>query len=215
MEFWLFLALFYLPSLLERAQDPLDGWLPSEAALRKLDCDPVTMEGARQLAPGRLPEPSARGDYIERRAVICRERLLEPGIRRPRDDALLSRLRATADETAALVDELDPAERQRTWLVETFHPDPAVGHKIGFAVKNALLDRSLKVSDRAPALAAGDVEVIGRLEQQAAYPLACTRYAAAGSLGAGDALLAVVLRDPRETILHAGVCADGRWRWLR
>ena len=85
----------------------------------------------------------------------------------------------------------------------------------GVAVKNALLDRSLKVSDRAPALAAGDIEVIGRLSPQAAYPIACTRYAAAGSLGDDDALLTIVLRDPQETLLHAGICTGGRWRWLR
>jgi len=215
VEFWLYILLFYLPSLMEGLQDPLDGWLASGTELRKLDCDPVTLEGARQQAPGRIRERAARGEYFERRAVICRERLMAPGVRRARDDAMLSGLRTTADELAGLVAELEPAEQRRTWLVETFHPEPAVGHKVGFAVKNALLDRSLKVSDRAPALAAGDIEVIGGLPAQAAYPLACTRYAAAGSLGADDALLAVVLRDPRETILHAGLCMDGRWRWLR
>ena len=34
-------------------------------------------------------------------------------------------------------------------------------------------------------------------------------------LGAGDALLAGLLRDPRETALHAGVCAGGQWTWLQ
>ena len=215
MEFWLFVALFTLPSLIESAQDPLDGWLPSQAALRNLDCEPITAEGARRRAPGRMPEPSARGDYIDRRAVICRERLMPLGIRRAQDDAILSQLRTTAREMAALVGELDATERERTWLVETFYPDPGVGQKISFATKNALLDRNLKVSDRAPTLAAGDIEVIGRLEQRAAYPLACTRYTSAGSLRADDALLAIVLRDPRETVLHAGICTGGQWRWLR
>ncbi|MCA9541796.1 MAG: hypothetical protein KC620_23025, partial [Myxococcales bacterium] len=102
-----------------------------------------------------------------------------------------------------------------TWLVEVFHPEVAVGQKISFAVKNALLDRGLHASDRAPALAAGDIEVIGAVEPERAYPLVCARYAAAGSLRPDDALMAVVLRDPRETMLHVGVCADGRWRWLR
>jgi hypothetical protein len=215
VEFWLFVALFYLPSLLEDAQEPMDGWLPAAVELENLDCEPITVDGARQIAPGRIPEPSARGDFLERRAVICRERLMSPGIRRAGDDAMLSGLSGHAEEMAALVAALEPDERERTWLVETFHPDPAVGHKIGFAVKNALMGRSLKVSDRAPTLAAGDIQVIGSLEPAAAYPLACTRYAAAGSLGAGDGLLAIVLRDRSETILHAGICTDGRWRWMR
>ena len=137
------------------------------------------------------------------------------GARRAQDDAILYGLRTTAAEMAGLVAELDEPRPERTWLVETFYPDPGVAHKIAFAVKSALLDRDLSVSDRAPTLAAGDIEVLGQLRQSAAYPLACTRYASAGSLRADDALLAIVLRDPRETILHAGVCTDGRWRWLR
>ena len=215
MAFWLYLLLFYTPSIIERAQDPLDGWLPAQAALRDLDCEAVTAEGARQLAPGEVSESSPRGDYLIRRAVICRERLMPHHVRRPQDDAILSRLRITAEEMAALVVGLDASRRERTWLVETFHPDSRVAHKIGFAVKNALLDRGLRVSDRAPALAAGDIEVIGQLAPQAAYPLACTRYAALGALRPQDALLAIVLRDARETLLHAGLCVDGRWRWLQ
>lgn len=215
MEFWLFILLFSAPSLLESAQDPLSGWLADQDDLRDLDCEPMTIEGARRVVPGQVAESSARGDFLDRRAVICRERLVPQGVRRAQDDAILYRLRESAHDMAQLVGELDPAERDRTWLVEAFHPDPGVAYKIGFAVKNALLDRDLHVTDRAPTLAAGDVEVIGQVRPEVAYPLACTRYALAGSMKANDALLAVVLRDPRETILHAGVCVGGRWRWLR
>ena len=215
MAFWLYLLLFYTPSLIEDARDPLDGWLPAQTALRDLDCEAMTTEGARRRAPGQVPESSPRGDYLNRRAVICRERLMPHGARRAQDDAILSRLRITAGDMAAVVAELEAPRRDRTWLVETFHPDSSVAHKIGFAVKNALLDRGLRVSDRAPTLAAGDIEVLGGLDPRAAYPLACTRYASAGSLGTGDALLAIVLRDARETVLHAGLCLDGRWQWLR
>ena len=107
------------------------------------------------------------------------------------------------------------AAPERTWLVEVYYPRVAVGQKIGFAVKNALLDRNRIVTDRAPTLAAGDIEVIGRLPHEKAWPLACMRYRAVGALGENDALLAVVLRDHRETMLHAGTCIDGVWRWLR
>ena len=215
MEFWLYLLLFYMPSLVESARDPVEGWLPSEIALRDLDCTPMTTEGAQAVAPGRVPEASPRGDFMDRRAVLCRERLMPQGVRRPQDDAILSELRATAKELAALVEALDPPQRERTWQVEVFYPDASVAHKIGFAVKNALLDRGRRVSDRVPTLAGGDILVLATLSPQTAYQLACTRYAALGSLGPNDALLAIVLRHPRETALHAGICLDGRWRWLQ
>ncbi len=214
MEFWLFWLLFYSPSIVEKAQDPIDGWAAPPAALQDLECEPVTVDAARRRAPAEIPEPSARGDFLERRALICRERLMPKGVRVPRDDAILAELRGSARSFAGLVAQLEPEERGRTWLVEAFHPDQAISYKLGFAVKNALLDRELRVTDRAPTLAAGDLEVIGSVKSDVAYPLACARYLATGSLKEGDALLAVVLRHPHETRLHAGVCADGRWRWL-
>lgn len=215
MTFWLFMALFYTPSVIEDAKDPLEGWLPSDIEMRNLDCEPLTATGARQRLPGQVTGPSARGDFFDRRAVICRERLMKPGVRKAADDALLAGLGDTAGELAGLVGDLEDHERDRTWLVETFHPDAGISAKIGFAVKNALLDRRLRVSDRAPALAADDIAIIGQLPPEKAYPLACVRYAATGSLGAGHALLAVVRRHPGETLLHGGLCVDGRWRWLR
>ncbi|MFN3197555.1 MAG: hypothetical protein ACE366_03890 [Bradymonadia bacterium] len=211
----IFLILFNLPNLIEGAQDPVDGWVAPDVDLQALDCTPMPIEAARQALPGRIPPPSARGDYIDRRAVICRERLMPRGVRVPRDDALLLELRSTAKDMAGLVAGLSEDERGRLWMVEAFHPDPRMSHKISFAVKNALLDQGVKVSDRTPTLAAGDIAVIGGVEAARAYPLACTRYAAAGSLGSNHGLLAVVLRDARETTLHGGVCLDGRWRWLR
>ncbi len=215
MTFWFFVFLISLPSLVERVRDPLEGWVPGDVELQDLDCEPLGIQAARERSPGEVAAASARGDFLDRRAVLCRQRLMPHGVRRGRDDALLSELRATAAATATLVADLQPAERQRTWLVETFYPDPAVAYKIGFAVKGALVERGIAVSDRAPSLAAGDIEVLGRLRPQEAYPLACKRYVMAGSLGPDDALLAVVLRDPSETILHAGLCVDGRWRWLQ
>ncbi len=215
MAFWLFMLAFYTPSIIENAQDPLEGWLPSDIDIRSLDCTPITIEGARQLAPEQIAAPMPRGEYLTRNALACRERLMAPGVRKSQDDVVLSNLRGTADEMAALVGGLAAEHQEKVWLVETFYPDIAVGQKVAFAVKNALLDRNLKVSDRAPTLAAGDIEVISQMAPPAAYPLACQRYFESGGLKSGDALLAIVSRDSRETILHAGTCLDGKWRWRR
>lgn len=209
MELLLYILIFSLPSLIESARDPIDGLLPADVAVADLDCTPLTSEGAERLAPGQVPEPE-RGDSLTRRAVICRERLMPRGARRPQDAAILMDLRRHARIAAA-----SATQRDRTWLVEVYHPRPAVAEKIDFAVKAALLDRDLTVTDRSPTLAAGDIEVIGRLSHDRAWPLACLRYQATGSVKPTDALLAVVLRDPRETILHVGTCIDGRWQWLR
>ena len=215
MEFWLYVLMMYMPSLVESARDPMNGYLAPSAAIRNLDCEPISNEGARRLDPGRVSAPSARGDFLNRRAVICRERLMPLGVRRPQDDALLSDLRGWSRDMAGAVAEAAPNAGDRTWLVEVFHPDATLSYKMGFAVKNALMDRGVRVSDRAPSLAAGDIEVLGVTPQDKAYPLACTRYVAGGGLGPNDALLAVVLRDPRATIMNAGVCVDGQWRWVR
>lgn len=221
MEFWLYVLLFALPSLVEAARDPVEGplapdlWEGAGETLRGLDCEPTTIEAARAYAPERLDEPPPRGDRLTRRAVICRSRLMPEGVRRARDDAILSDLRTAADEMAGLVAGLADPLRRRTWMVEVYYPDARVGTKVQFAVKNALLEAGVTVTDRAPTLAAGDVEVIGRIDPQRAWPLACTRYRATGSLGPGDALMGIALRDRRATILNVGHCVDGDWRWLR
>lgn len=204
----LYLLIFSLPSIIETVRDPIDGLLPAKADLRDMDCTPLTTEGANRVAPGQVPLPE-RGDRLDRRAVMCRERLLKHGTRPPQDDAILMQLRATAAEFASLTSD------DRRWMVEVIHPRSAVAQKIGFAMKTALLDLGRQVTDRTPTLAAGDIEVIGRLSPDRAFPLACLRYRAVESMGPQDALLAVVLRDHRETVLHAGICADGQWRWLR
>lgn len=219
MEFWLYVLLFALPSLVEEIRDPVDGFIGpltgSARELRELDCEALSTEAARQQAPGRVDTPAPRGDFFERRAVICRARLMPEGARRARDEAILSTLRAAADEMAGHIAGLADPLRRRTWLVEVYHPDLRVAGKVEFAAKNALMAAGLTVSDRAPTLAAGDVEVIGRIDPQRAWPLACTRYVAGGSLGPGDALMGIALRDRRATILNVGYCADGAWRWLR
>lgn len=221
MEFWIYVLLFSLPSLVEYARDPVAGPLAPDLmagageALRGLDCEAISHSAARQRYPGRVTDPPPRGDFLDRRAVVCRARLMPPGVRRARDEAILNDLRGSSEEMAGLVAGLADPLRARTWLVEAYYPDPRVAAKVQFATKNALLEQGVTVSDRAPTLAAGDVEVLGRIDPQRAWPLACTRYAATGSLGPDDALMGVALRDRRATILNVGYCADGEWRWLR
>jgi hypothetical protein len=209
MELLLYIFFFSLPSLVETVRDPIDGLLPAEVDAAELECEPLSSQGAERLSPGEIPEPE-RGDSLDRRAVICRERIMPSNTRRAQDNAILMDLRRQAKTLASVA-----ADTERTWLVEVYYPRPAVAQKINFAVKAALLERDFTVTDRSPALAAGDIEVIGRLSHDRAWPVACLRYRATGSVGPKDALLAVVLRDARETILHAGTCIDGRWRWLR
>ncbi len=215
MTFWLMVLLLSMPALVETARDPLARGLPHGVKLRDLDCEHLSEHGARLALGVDTDEDHPRGDFLRRRTVLCRERLLPRGTRRAQDDAILGDLRATAGELASLAADRQPDAAGRTWLVETYYPDTQIAYKIGFAVKGALLERSLPVSDRVPTLAAGDVEVLGQVAPDRAYPLACARFAAAGALGPGEALLGVVLRDSRETVLHAGTCVDGRWSWLR
>lgn len=221
MEFWLYVLLFSLPSIVESARDPITGPLAPDLfagagdALRGFDCEAITYEAARRREPGRVTAPPPRGDFLDRQAVICRARLMPPGVRKARDEAILSDLRRSADEMAGQVAELADPLRTRNWLVEVYYPDAQVAAKVEFAAKNALLEAGVRVSDRAPTLAAGDVEVLGRIDPRRAWPLACTRYVATGSLGPGDALMGIALRDRRATILNVGYCADGAWRWLR
>ena len=215
MEFWIFVLIFYGPSLVENLNDPVDGWLAPDVVAQDLDCRSLSAAAGRVLAPGELPDPAARQDFLERRAVLCRERIMPNGSRRGQDDAVMFALARFSQDLAALVADEVPGGRERTWLVETFYPDAQVTQKLTFAAKNALHARGVAVSDRTPVLAAGDLEVLWNQSSAEAYPMACKRYASSGALSSKEALLAVVSRDLRSTILSAGVCVDGYWRWLQ
>ena len=211
MIFWL--SLLILPY--KGAQDPAPGLLRSKRASRRLECARVSPETGSQSYPGQIEMARPRGDYVERSVMICRERLLRPDLRAPQDEAILSDLGAHAVAMASAAEALRPDLGERTWLVETHYPSAQVSAKVAFATKNALVRQGLKVSDRTPVLAVGDVEVITRMDPESAYPVACRRYAETGALGPDQALLAVVSLDPRETILHAGLCDRGTWSWLQ
>jgi hypothetical protein len=195
--------------------DPAPGMLHSKHWVRSLDCERLTVETASQRYPGEIVAAAPRGDFVERSAVVCRQRLTPEGLRDPRDEAVLGRLDALTTDLAATAEALRPDLKDRTWVVEAYYPSAVVAAKIAFATNNALNGRGLPVSDRKPALAAGDIDILVRLSADEAFPAACRRYFGSGSLREGDALLAVVTRDLRETILHAGLCTAGTWTWLR
>lgn len=196
-------------------KDPAPGPGRPKSWSGNLDCERLTAEQGSRALPGVIEPPPNVSGYIDRTTVVCRENLLRPGLRSPADEALLREL---APLTAALAENaasVRPDLATATWHVEAYVPNPQVGAKVSFATKNALMQSGLSVSDRTPFLGFGDLDVITRMAPEEAYPTACARYFDTGSLGPGDALLAVLTLDPRETVLHAGVCADGRWQWLR
>lgn len=195
--------------------DPAPSLTRTLSEARQYDCRVVEQDVLARERPGLVRTPRPRGGFGERTYVVCTEALLPPDARHPRDAAVLERVGEMTEELASVAAATWPDLSERSWLVEVYYPNAQVSPKIAFATKDALVRKGLRVSDRTPLLAAGDVEVLTRMPPSQAYPAACARYARTGSLGADDALLAVLVRDPRETILHGGVCADGTWTWLR
>jgi hypothetical protein len=208
---WLVLLPFYV---MERATDPSPGFFQSKANARNLDCARVGQAQAHQLHPGKVPEVPARelaGGFSD--ALVCATRIMRLGERPARDEAILSSLRQTVGEIAQLASALVPGES--TWHVDAFYPEGEVAAKIAVAARTELVERGRRVSDRVPVLAAGDIAVLGRMAPREAYPLACARYLAHEALGAEDVFLGLMILDPRETALHAGLCVGGACRWLR
>jgi len=214
----MFLALVLLlalPAAITLYSDPAPGPVTSHRAVRNLDCETPSTERAAQTYPGRIRPEGAREDFIERRAVVCKERLMGVQARHPRDEAILSDLQKTTAQFAGLVAAHNPDLFTRTVAVEAYYPEASAGGKIAFALKNALLDQGFQVTDRVPQLSPADMRVIGDSSASIAYPLACRIFDERGGLKADESLVAAVLRDSRETILHLGVCSHGRWQWLR
>ncbi len=205
------ISVAFLPLLFPAA--PAPGLARSRAWARQYDCERIADEVALQRYPGRV-RPSSPEEDPDRTVVICHQRLLSEGLREPRDEAVLRDLRDTADAIAVATEGLRPGLGEVTWLVDVHYPDGAVADKIGFATKNALMKRSLSVSDRVPLLTASDLGVLTRMPPEQAYPKACRRYHDTGSLGDDEVLVAVVQLDVRQTTLLAGICHQGRWGWL-
>jgi hypothetical protein len=206
-------GLLLIPALV--TPDPAPGLFRSRERARSFECERMEADAAMRRYPGEVRPARPRGEYMERSALVCTQRLMRPGLRDDRDEAILSSLDPLVTELTGAAGDLHREVAGRTWLVEVYYPSAPVSAKLAFATKNALVGKGLSVSDRTPVLSAGDVDVLTRMAPEEAYPAACRRYADNGSLGADDVLLAVVSRDPRETTLHAGLCTDGRWAWLR
>ncbi|MEN0064892.1 MAG: hypothetical protein AAGA48_22295 [Myxococcota bacterium] len=196
-------------------KDPAPSVFRSSKAARELECQRVSGEVGRSRTPNEIKPDRPRGSYAERDVLYCRQRILREGVRHPRDEAVLRGLEEHANEVASLVASIRADLSDRTWLVESFYPSPAVGTKIAFATKSALMRQTLKVSDRVPLLSATDIDIFMRMPPDQAYPAACERWQSTGQLRDTDVLLAQVIRDLRETRLHTGLCFDGQWMWLR
>jgi hypothetical protein len=210
--FFLMLIPALAPIFAPLMRDPAPGLGTTPTESRNTTCARLSEQEARRRFPGKVAEPFARGEVISTDAMACSRRVMDLGERRAQDEAILDGLGASsaAITEAAVVH----ADAGLTWLVDAYYPDPAVGAKLSFAAKTALVDRGQKVSDRLPALAAGDLQVLGPMSPWQAYRLACARWHTTLAMTDGEALLAVVVLDARETVVHAGVCRRGEWRWL-
>jgi hypothetical protein len=196
------------------AADPASVFASRREA-RSLDCTRTTQADASKRFPGVVPEPAARGDNLAiTDALVCERRMLADGDRPARDEAVLSSLTKAVGELVKTAGALEPGP-EVLWHVDAFYPDAKVASKIAVAARVGLAEQGRAVSDRVPLLAAGDVAVVWRMPAQRAYPLACARYFAEHSLTAPQVFLGLMIVDPREAELHAGLCARGEWRWLR
>jgi hypothetical protein len=196
------------------ASDPASTFASRKDA-RNLDCVRLGQAEAARLYPGVVPGPEVRGANLATTdALVCKRALLEPGERSARDEVILSSLTREVGELVKLASALEPAA-DTLWHVDAFYPDARVAAKIADAARTTLAEHGRAVSDRVPLLAAGDVAVVSTEPPKEAFPAACARYFSERSLVAPSVFLGLMIIDAREAELHAGVCALGRWRWLR
>ena len=58
MEFWLYVLMMYMPSLVESARDPMNGYLAPSAAIRNLDCEPSATRAPDAWIQGACRRPA-------------------------------------------------------------------------------------------------------------------------------------------------------------
>ena len=195
-------------------KDPAAGFIQTKQEARNYDCRRYSQAEAHDRFPGVVPEPPPRlSNHGVRDALVCNRRLIDWGDRDGRDEAILSTLRTDVDELVRLA--ASAAPEQTTWYVDSFYPQPQVAQKIAIAARVSLVERGHAVSDQVPLLAAGDIAVLARTGPANAYRIACKRYFTESVLQHGEAFLGLMIVDGRESMLHAGVCLDGEWRWLQ
>lgn len=182
---------------------------------RDLDCVRLDADVAHRRYPGLIDAPHPKGELRSSDVLRCQQRLLRAGLRPNGVEALLGTLQDRVADAARATRAEAPELTPRTWLVAAHLASPAVSAKVRFAAQNALMAEGLAVSDRAPIWSAGDVRALAGLPGDQVMPAACARMHALGQLDSDTALLGLTQVAPRETGLHAGVCADGAWTWLR
>lgn len=187
----------------------------AQVRARDLDCERLDIDAAVRRYPGLVAAPHPKGELRATDVLRCEQRLLRAGLRPTGIEALLSTLQDRVADAARGARSEAPELTQRTWLVSAHLGSPAVGAKVRFAAQNALMAEGLAVSDRAPMWSAGDVRALSDLPGDQVMAAACARMHALEQLGPDEALLGLTQVSSRETGLHAGVCADGTWRWLR
>lgn len=214
--FFLFLFLNLL-AYGDLVRDPANLAWTSPEKLRQLECERLSQAEAHARNPGAVPAPNARSSVImEVDALSCRYRVMPPGAREVRDEAILSRLAAEVEELTALA--TSRVDESTRWVVDAYYPSPSMVRKIANATRVALVERGRQVDDAPPRFSAGDVEVLRTLPMREAIPVACRRLHQEGGLAAeGEdvAFLALALLHPSETQLHAGICRQGAFQWLR
>jgi hypothetical protein len=203
------------------ATDPASVFA-SRSEARSFDCTRTTQAEAARLAPGLVPEPSVRsGVFAKTDGMVCQRQYLTEGERPNRDEAILSTLTASVGELVRLAASVEPSLRSghaqgpTQWYVDAFYPEPRVAAKLALSARVLLAEEGHVVFDRVPLLAALDVAVISRMPVQQSFPIACARYFVEKTLHEPQVFLALMIVDPREAQVHAGLCARGQWRWLR
>jgi len=213
IESLLWVVVLFGPATIEAFYDPGLGFNREPEKTRRHDCTPVDLDTARKIRPDDFGNTYPRGDFFNREAFLCREQIIEPGLRAPQTEILVNTLSTLVSELATKVQAQYPHVHQ--WMVEVHYEDPVVGYKIDFATKVALSELGLGVSDRVPNLRPTDLGVIGRLSPSEAHTLACRRLSDDGQIAKSEALLNILVVDPRQTDLIAGVCTDGNWSWVQ
>ena len=196
------------------AYDPSPGLSHTRQEARNFECHRLTQIEGHERYPGDIPSvPPRQLAAAITEALVCEPRFIPLQDRAPRDEAILSTLRRDVGALTQLASTLNPGPF--IWHVDAFYPEQAIASKISIAAKTELFERGRSVSDRVPTLAAGDISVLSRLPPNQAYATACKRYFSEHVLGEHDVFLGLMVIDPRETQLHAGVCQAGVWRWVQ
>lgn len=199
----------------DHVRDPIQSGWQGRAALRDLECERLDQAEAHRRHPAEVPATTMKtATMMTTDALVCRRMMVPWDERGGRDGVILARLDEESTAMAGAVTGALGEARGRV-SVDVFHPDPRMAQKIAHASRQALAARGLTTSGLAPLLAAGDVDVLAGLPVERALPVGCARLFAEGTLQAGDTFVGVALLREDETTLHAGLCQEGRWRWLR